>query len=115
MIRVAAAIPQEAAAEIRRAGENERMVAVALGCNVLSRGFGEAVYHPILEAAAEMNLPIVLQVGSDNATDIPTPPIAGGVPTTYGEFRAHAGHAVWHHSTSLISAGCLKRWPDLHE
>src|SRR5258705_5909589 len=42
MILVSAAIPQEAAAEIRRAGENERMVAVALGCKVASRGVGQA-------------------------------------------------------------------------
>jgi uncharacterized protein len=113
MILVSTALPQEAAAEIRRLGANERMVAVALGCNGLSRPFGEAAYHPVFEAAAELALPIVIQVGSDNAADLPTPPVASGLPTTYAEFRAHAPQTLWAHASSLITEGVFNRFPKL--
>ena len=113
MVLVSTAIPEDAAAEIRRVGVNERMVAVALGCNGLGRPFGEPAYHPIFEAAEELGLPIVIQVGSDIASDMPNPPVAGGLPSTYAEFRAHAPHTHWAHTTSLIAEGVFTRFPKL--
>jgi hypothetical protein len=113
MVLVANSIPSEAAAEIRRVGDHPQMVAVALGCNGLSRPFGEPAYLPVLEAAAEMGLPIVVQSGADNASDQPSPPIASGYPSTYGEFRAHAPQAIWAHGSSLITEGVFNRFPTL--
>ena len=52
-------------AEIRRAGAHERMVGIALGANGLGLPFGHPAYHPIYEAASEMKLPILIQVGLD--------------------------------------------------
>jgi predicted TIM-barrel fold metal-dependent hydrolase len=89
------------------------MVAVALGCNGLSRSFGEPAYHAIYEAADELGLPIVIQVGSDIAADQATPPVANGVPSTYGEFRAHGPQSHWSHACSLITEGVFTRFPKL--
>lgn len=113
MVLVSTAVPDEAAAEIRRAGANERMVAVALGCNGLGRPFGELAYLPIFEAAVELGLPVVIQVGSDNAADQATPPVASGFPSTYAELRAHAPQTQWAHASSLITEGVFNRFPTL--
>jgi uncharacterized protein len=113
MMLVATSIPEAAAAEIRRVGLNDRIVAVALGCNGLGRPFGDPAYHAIYEAAAEVGLPLVLQVGSEISGDQPLPAVAGGNPSTYAEFRAHAGHANWNHVASLITEGVFTRFPKL--
>jgi predicted TIM-barrel fold metal-dependent hydrolase len=113
MMLVATSIPEAAAAEIRRIGRNDRIVAVALGCNGLARPFGEPAYHPIYEAAAELGLPLVIQVGSEISGDQPLPAVAGGNPSTYAEFRVHAGHANWNHVASLITEGVFTRFPKL--
>ena len=113
MVLVATSIPEAAAAEIRRVGANDRMVAVALGCNGLGRPFGEPAYHPIYEAAEELSLPIVVQVGSEIAGDQPLPAVSGGNPSTYAEFRVHAGHGNWAHFMSLITEGVFTRFPKL--
>jgi predicted TIM-barrel fold metal-dependent hydrolase len=113
MMLVATSIPDAAAAEIRRVGVNDRVVAVALGCNGLARPFGEPAYHPIYEAAEELGLPIVIQVGSEISGDQPLPAVAGGNPSTYAEFRVHAGHAIANHFSSLIVEGVFTRFPKL--
>lgn len=112
-VLVSTVLPDDAAAEIRRAGAHERMVAVALGCNGLGRGFGHPVYRPIHEAAVEMGLPLVLQVGSDAASDQIAPPVAGGLPATHGEYRAHAVHSHMSHIASLVTHGVFERYPTL--
>jgi predicted TIM-barrel fold metal-dependent hydrolase len=113
MMLVTTAIPEAAAAEIRRVGVNDRIVAVALGCNGLARPFGEPAYHPIYDAAAELDLPIVIQVGSDISGDFPLPAVSGGNPSTYAEYRVHAGHAITNHFASLIVEGVFTRFPNL--
>jgi uncharacterized protein len=113
MMLVATSIPEAAAAEIWRVGANDRIVAVALGCNGLGRPFGDPAYHPIYEAAADLGLPIVIQVGSEISGDQPLPAVAGGNPSTYAEFRVHAGHANWNHVASLITEGVFTRFPEL--
>ena len=113
LLMVQAAVPEEAAAEIRRVGGHERMVGVALGANALSTPFGHPVYHPIYEAACEMNLPLVLQVGSDSATTSSSPPVAGGLPSTYGEYHALAMHPLMSHVATMIIQGVFERFPQL--
>ena len=113
MLLVASGMPSAAAAEIRRAGMNERIVAVALGCNSLARPFGDSIYLPIFEAAAEVGLPVVLQIGSDGTTDLVTPPVAGGLPATHAEYRALGVHSHMSHVASMIVGGLFERLPSL--
>jgi predicted TIM-barrel fold metal-dependent hydrolase len=113
LILVCNAMPIEAAAEIRRAGTNDRFVGVAMGANALGRPFGHPVYHPIYEAATELDLPIIIQVGSDASSDQITPPVGGGLPATYGEYRALGFHSHWAHVSSLIIQGVFTRYPTL--
>jgi predicted TIM-barrel fold metal-dependent hydrolase len=113
MLLVPSGMPMAAAAEIRRAGTYERIVAVALGCNSLARPFGDSIYLPIFEAAAEAGLPVVLQIGSDATTDLVTPPVAGGLPATYAEYRALGVHSHMSHVASMIVGGLFERLPSL--
>ena len=112
-ILVSSAVPEDAAEEIRRAGSDDRMVGVALGANGLGRPFGHAVYRPIHRAAAELSLPLVIQVGSDAASDLTAPPVAGGLPATHAEYRALATHSHMSHVASLIAQGVFEEFPDL--
>jgi predicted TIM-barrel fold metal-dependent hydrolase len=112
-VLVASQSPADAAAEIRRVGTHERMVAVALGANVLARGFGHLVYHPVYEAAAELGLPVVLHAGCDSTTDSISLPTAVGLPGTYAEYEAMSAHGLMSHVASMIVAGVFELYPTL--
>jgi predicted TIM-barrel fold metal-dependent hydrolase len=113
MILVSNALPDDAAKEIGRMAKNERMVAVAMGANAQGKPFGHPVYHPIYSAASEAGLPVVLQVGSDVAGTLITPPVAGGLPATFGEFRALGAQSLASHVASLILQAVFEVFPDL--
>jgi predicted TIM-barrel fold metal-dependent hydrolase len=113
LLLVSTAIPHEAAAEIRRLGSEERFVGIALGTNGLDRPFGQAVYHPIYEAANELELPIVIQTGSDTAPSVFAPPIGGGMASTYAETEAWGAHAPQTHLASLIMEGVFELFPNV--
>jgi uncharacterized protein len=113
LILIPTGTPEDAGEEIRRMGRNPRMVGVALGINALGRMFGEPVYHPIYRAAAEMGLPIVLQTVCDGATDQAGPPVAGGSPMTFAEYRALNGQALMSHVGSMILESVFDRFPTL--
>lgn len=113
MVLIVSAMPDEAAAEIRRVGSHERMVAVAMGTNGLARPFGHPAYQPIYQAAAELGLPLVIQVGVDSASDLSVEPLAGGQPVTYAEYDTFGAHQLQSHATSLIMGGVLDLFPNL--
>jgi predicted TIM-barrel fold metal-dependent hydrolase len=113
LILVSTAIPQGAAAEVRRSGSSDRFVGVALGTNGLDRPFGQAVYHPIYEAASEMQLPLVIQTGSDTSPSLNTSPIGGGMAATYAETEIWSVHPLATHLASLVFDGVFDLFPNL--
>jgi uncharacterized protein len=113
VVLISTAIPERAIAEIRRCGADPRFVAVAMGPNTLSRPFGHPIYHDIYAACAELDLPVVIQVGSDNIADSVTPPVSGGLPATYGEYRALATHSHMSHLANMVIQGVFERFPTL--
>jgi uncharacterized protein len=113
LIMVSTALPDEAAAQIRNWGRNERFVGVSMGTNALNRPFGDPLYHPIYRAAVEEGLPIIIQVGSDGASSGNSPPVAGGLPSTFAEVNALGAQSHMTHAASLITQGVFDLFPDL--
>jgi predicted TIM-barrel fold metal-dependent hydrolase len=113
LIMILNAMPEEAAAEIRRMGKNERMVGVAMGANAQGKPFGHPIYHPIYAAACEQGLPVVIQVGSDSAASLVTGPMAGGLAATFGEYAALSAQSLNVHVSSLIMQATFEVFPDL--
>jgi predicted TIM-barrel fold metal-dependent hydrolase len=105
--------PNEAADEIRRVGTHEQMVAVALGANGLGKPFGHPAYRPIHDAAAELGLPLVVQIGCDAMGDLTTIPTGIGLPATYAEYSIHGAQALQTHAGSLITEGVFDLHPEL--
>jgi predicted TIM-barrel fold metal-dependent hydrolase len=106
-------VPELAAEEIRRVGRHERMAAVLLGANGLGKPFGHPVYHPILKAAHELGLPIVIRAGGDELVESATYPAAAGLPGTYSEYRVLAPQTMMTHTGSLICQGVMNRYRSL--
>ncbi|MGY2704416.1 MULTISPECIES: amidohydrolase family protein [unclassified Nocardioides] len=108
---VGAQDPQLAAAEIRRAGADERFVAVLLPLtNIL---MGQRHYYPIYEAAAELGLPITVHPNSGEGIFRTSPPMAGGTPTYYVEWHTGLSQVFQANVISLICHGVFERFPNL--
>jgi len=106
-------LPEEAAAEIRRAGANPRMVGVLMGGNGLNKPFGHPAYHPIYAAAAELDLAVVIHGGGDATPEVITHTAAGGLPATWVEYRVLRAQPVITHLVSLIGQGVFEKFPGL--
>jgi predicted TIM-barrel fold metal-dependent hydrolase len=105
-------VPSEAADEIRRVGGHPQIVGVLLGAPSLGRLLGHPVYHPIYEAAAALNLPVILHRGFDALPDLPTGP-AAGLPSTFAEHQVVAPLSLETNVISLITNGVLAKYADL--
>ena len=110
---VATGLPEAAAAEIRRVGADRRIVAVVLGANVLGRPFGDPVYHPIYEAAAEHGLVVIVHAEADAAPNSLASPTAAGPPATFTDFYALRPQGQEMHALTLICQGVFERYPSL--
>jgi uncharacterized protein len=104
--------PDEAAAEVRRIGVHPQIAAVLLAAPSTGKLFGHPLYNPIYEAAAELDLTVVIHRGGDALPDTPTGP-AGGPPATFAEYASAAPFALQSHVVSLITNGVLAKFPAL--
>jgi predicted TIM-barrel fold metal-dependent hydrolase len=106
-------MPERAAEEIRRVGEHPQMVGVLMAGNGIGKPFGHPLCLPIYEAAAELGLPVVIHAGGDAVPDATTQTAAGGLPATFGEYRALAAQSLMTHLVSLVGQGVFERLPEL--
>jgi predicted TIM-barrel fold metal-dependent hydrolase len=111
VIVVPTSMPLEAAKEIRRLGSNPRLPAVLLAGNGFGKAFGDPVYHPIYEAAAEMGKSLICHV----ATDRPGPQITevGGLASNGIVYSSQIGQGAMHYVTSYIVHGVFEKYPTL--
>lgn len=103
--------PAAAAAEIRRVGDHSQMVAVAVPQIAIL--LGNRYWWPILEAAQEMDLPLLLHVTGTDGVYAGAPMPAGGLPDTYIERYVTLSQAAEANLTSLIMNGSFERFPRL--
>jgi len=106
-------VPDAAAAEIRRVGTDPKIVGIAMGLNGMGRMYGHPAYHTIYEAASDLDLPVVIQVGTEAATTSLMPPVAGGMPATYAEYHMMRMHGAMSHIVSMITEGVFARFSNL--
>jgi uncharacterized protein len=103
--------PVASAAEIRRLGQNENVVAIYLPLlNIL---MGNRYYRPIIEAAVEMKLPIVTHVSAGEGTYIGLPETSGGIPSSYSERYCSGSQMAASNINSLVFEGIFEKYPTL--
>lgn len=100
--------PTMAAEEIARAARHPGFVQVYLPVRS-SVPYGNRSWLPLLEAAAQHDLPLALHFGG--ATGLP--PTASGWPTYYIEEYVDMATAFQSQLTSLIAEGAFERYPTL--
>ncbi len=104
--------PAAAAAEIRRAAEDDRFVHVLL-CGGAERPYGEPRYLPIFEAAAECGLPVAIHSGGEGM-GLAAPPGGAGPVTFYIEWHTlGSACSTMSHLVSLLVHGTFERVPGL--
>jgi len=103
--------PLAAAAEIRRMGNNPRVVAVAVP--PISILMGNRYWWPVFDAAQDFDLPILLHVSGSEAIYNGAPLPAGGAPDTYIERYVTLGQGAEANLNSMIMNGIFERYPRL--
>jgi len=103
--------PAGAAREIRRIGDQVKIVAVLMPCASL-RPFGHKMFHPIYEACVERNLVVALHFGGEGS-GVFGPPTSAGWPTNYIEARQARPSFYQVHLSSFIFEGVFEKYPTL--
>lgn len=105
--------PQDAegaAAEIRRVGEHPDIVQVLMSSGSY-RPYGDPIYHPIWEAAAEVGLPLAIHLGGQGGLNYN--PIGCGPTTYFWETHALLAETGMAHLASTIAHGVFEKWPNM--
>lgn len=103
----------EAVAEIHRVGSNPRIVGAIMGWNSAAKPLGHQIYHPIYQAAAEMDLPIVIHINACEQSYGPAQMGGGGMPGSFYEYFSDFMQPMRHHLTSFIVHGVFEKFPTL--
>jgi predicted TIM-barrel fold metal-dependent hydrolase len=110
---VATQLPDQAAAEIRRVGGHPRVVDVRLCSNGIGKPFGDPIFHPIYEAASELDLVVALHIGGEAGGGMGISQAASAIPTLYMEHHMLLPHGLITHAVSLIAHGVFEKYPAL--
>lgn len=103
--------PVASAQEIRRAGRTPGVVGLFLPpANIL---LGQRWFHPIYEAANELELPILVHVTGVDFVYQGAAVAAGGWPETYSERRVCFSQVGEGNISSIVFSGVLERFPNL--
>jgi uncharacterized protein len=100
--------PHGAAAEIRRLGGHPGFVQVLVSTGA-QRPYGDAFYHPIWDACAEVGLPFAAHLGGQGGVN--ANPTGCGPPTFFWEAHALLCETGMGHVASAIAHGVFERWP----
>jgi predicted TIM-barrel fold metal-dependent hydrolase len=100
-----------AAAEIRRIGDHPRVVQVLMPSGARA-GYGHPQYHPIYEAAHELDLVVGIHAGGGGC-GVLGPPSPTGWPVYYIEYHTIVATEFQSHLVSLIVHGVFERFPSL--
>jgi predicted TIM-barrel fold metal-dependent hydrolase len=103
--------PLDAAREIRRRAQNERIAAIFMP--LIATLMGQPHYDPIYEAASEAGLPIVVHPSGAEGTYLIAPALAGGVPSTWIERHVGLTQVAAANAASLVLSGTFDRFPNL--
>ena len=103
--------PAAAAQEIRRIGHHPQVAAIAVP--PLSILFGNRYWWPVFEAAADLDLPILLHVTGSEGIYNGAPMPAGGMPDTYIERYVTLGQGAEANLNSMVMNGLFERFPKL--
>jgi uncharacterized protein len=102
--------PRGAAEEIRRVGSHPDIVQVLVSSGA-RQPYGDPLFWPIWEAAAELGLPVAAHLGGQGG--INAHPIGTGDPTYFWEAHALLCETGMSHVASVIAQGVFERWPTL--
>lgn len=104
-LQVMSQVPDEAAAEIERAGANPNVLQVLLPAKG-GEGFGMRRYRPIFQAADRHDLVIAFHTSASTRT-------AAGLPEFLAEWQAGAAQSFMGQLMSLVFSGLFEEFPKL--
>lgn len=110
-VAVAPHDPDAAAAEIRRHADHEGVVAVAT--SLLAVNLGHRHYEPILAAAHEHRLPLIVHPGGSEGVALGAPTLGGVGPRDVEERYALLPQVAQANLASVIYDGVFSRFPEL--
>jgi len=103
--------PERAAAEVRRLADVEGVAAVWIP--LVDRLLGSPHYDPILQAASDASLPIVIHPTANYGTSQETPHYPGGHPTDDAERFVNITAIAAANITNMIWEGTFQKFPRL--
>lgn len=108
---VAQQMPERAAAEIDRLGDDPGVVQVLM-TSAGQMPLGKRAYHCIYEACVRHDLPIALHIGGEGV-GMAASGTAVGHPSTYFEWYGSLPQTYLAHVTSMVTEGVFDRFPSL--